>query len=551
MSTESPLPGARANEGPSPGPRRSSVGPTRVILALALPAFCLAAAIAARRTGWPRDHAANNVVILLLLALSGASLLTWFLCFSPLTRRARLISLAALFALAGAAAALLRIEQVTGELVPTLTWRWTRPPDERLEQPAPEPGGDPVDLLSTSPADFPQFLGPHRNVAYESVSLARDWTAAPPRLRWRQPIGAGWSAFAVVNGFAVTMEQRGEQELVVCYEAATGRIRWRHAVRTRHETVLGGTGPRGTPTIHEGKVYALGATGVLRCLNGRDGEEIWRRDLLRELNLTPDEDLNGVKWGRAASPLVVDQLVVTPFGGAPKRGPYHSLAAYHKDTGEPVWRAGDRQVGYSSPSEARLLEVRQILSVNEDNVSSHEPATGRLLWRHDWPGVSTSTPNCSQAVPLPGDRVLLSKAYGGGAELLQLRRSDDGAFLVETVWRDTALLKTKFANVAVFEGYAYALSDGVLECVELESGRRAWKGGRYGHGQILRVGELLLVQEETGSVTLAEASPRGLSELGRFQAIEGKTWNNVALYGRLLLVRNSVEAACYELPLEP
>ena len=415
----------------------------------------------------------------------------------------------------------------------------------------PSPRGETVDLLSTTPLDFPQFLGPQRNVAYDAVSLSRDWAARPPRLLWRQPIGAGWSAFAVVNGFAVTMEQRGEHELVVCYAAASGRVRWRHAVRTRYDTTFGGVGPRCTPTVHEGKVYVLGATGVLRCLAGGDGAEIWTRDLLGEMNLTPYQDLKGVAWGRAASPLIVDQLVITPLGGPTQQGRYCSLAAYHKETGEAVWLGGDRQVSYSSPTEALILGVRQVLIVNEDNVSSHDPASGEVLWQHDWPGSSTYDASCSQAVPLPGDRVLLSKAYRGGAELLRIRRSEDGSFRAETEWRDAALLKTKFANVAVHEGYAYALSDGVLECVQLDQGQRAWKDGRFGHGQILRVGDLLLVQDETGGVTLVEASPKRLSRLGAFQAIDGKSWNNLTLYGSLLLVRNAEEAACYELPLAP
>ncbi len=130
------------------------------------------------------------------------------------------------------------------------------------------------------------------------VRLARDWQARPPRLVWRHEIGAGWATFAAVNGFALTMEQRGDEELVTCYEVATGTLRWFHALPSRHQTVMGGVGPRATPTIRDGRVYALGATGILRCLDGATGQPVWTEDLLARIGITPDEDLSGIAWGR-------------------------------------------------------------------------------------------------------------------------------------------------------------------------------------------------------------------------------------------------------------
>ncbi len=193
---------------------------------------------------------------------------------------------------------------------------------------------------------------------------------------------------------------------------------------------------------------------------------------------------------------------------------------------------------------------RQILSVNEDNVSAHDPDTGASLWSYDWPGGSTFNPNVAQPVPIGTDSVLLSKAYGVGALLLRVEPTADGGFQASPVWRETRLLKTKFTNVVVHEGYVYGLSDGILECVDPESGTRRWKRGRYGHGQLLGVGSLLLVQAESGDVAMVEATPVEHKELGRFPALQEKTWNNPCLYGRLLLVRNGEEAACFELPVE-
>ena len=138
-----------------------------------------------------------------------------------------------------------------------------------------------------------------------------------------------------------------------------------------------------------------------------------------------------------------------------------------------------------------------------------------------------------------------------GALLVELVARADGTFDVRELWRDKRILRTKFTNVVLHGGHAYGLDEGILECVELASGRVLWKEGRYGHGQILLAGELLLVVAEEGEVLLIAARPDRANEvLGRFQALEGKTWNNPALAGELLVVRNAEEMAVWRLALE-
>jgi outer membrane protein assembly factor BamB len=144
--------------------------------------------------------------------------------------------------------------------------------------------------------------------------------------------------------------------------------------------------------------------------------------------------------------------------------------------------------------------------------------------------------------------MLLSKGYGAGAALWRLTAGQDGTITTQELWANPAVLKTKFANHVIHQGFVYALSDGILECIEFESGKKQWKKGRYGHGQILLVGDVLLVQAESGDVLLVEATPDKFHEIADFSAIDGKTWNNLCLYGDLLLVRNAEEAACYRLP---
>ncbi len=501
-----------------------------------------------------RDHAAANIATCVLAFLAVATLAVWFLFLSGFTWRLRLLVLAGCVAGLSLFAALFRIERFSGEMLPFFAYRFSAKPDWLLQSSFPQlAAGNAkvnVDLRRTTQYDFPQFLGPDGSDSVEHLRLARDWTDRSPKCIWRQAIGAGWSAFAAVNGHAVTMEQRGQWEMVTCYNIRTGQLEWAYATAVRYENLRGGVGPRSTPSISEGMVFAIGALGHLVCLDGATGKCLWEKDLLREYGITPDDEAAQVPWGRAGSPLVVGKRLIVPVGGG-KGGRLVSLAAYNKRRGSKIWEGGDRQISYSSPALVTLAGAEQVLSVNEDTLSGHDLQTGKLLWEHPWQGRTNSTPNICQAVPIPPNRVFVSKAYGQGAMLFQLDPSAGGTFATQLVWSRPRLMKTKFSNVATLGGYVYGLSDGVLECVDLASGSSKWKAGRYGHGQLLRVGDLLLVLSEKGEVALVEATPdRSNRVLGRFQAIEGMTWNNVCLYGPYLLVRNAEEAACYKLPLE-
>ncbi|MBN2476409.1 MAG: PQQ-like beta-propeller repeat protein [Pirellulales bacterium] len=499
------------------------------------------------------DHAIANIVTLIAGFAALMAMLVWFFLLSGYSGQVRSVLFAGGLSALAVLSIVLRIEGVSGEMIPRFALRFSRKPDELLRRPPTGlAAGDrqaAVDLTTTSDHDFPQFLGPDRNLTVDSVRLDRDWTGRPPRQLWRQGIGAGWSAFSVVGRYAVTMEQRGELELVTCYEVETGRLCWTHSTKTRFDTVLAGVGPRATPTIDEGMVYALGATGRLLCLDGATGESLWETDLRQQFHVTPEDEEREIPYGRAASPLIVGDLVVVPAGG-PGADRWVSLAAFDKRAGELVWQGGNHQIAYCSPALATLAAVEQILIVNQDYASGHDPRTGEVLWEYAWPGKSATNASASQPLPVPPDRVFLSKGYGHGASLVQLVPGGDGTLAAKTLWHDARVMRTKFTNAAVRDGYVYGLSDGILECVDLSTGCRQWKSGRYGHGQILLVDDLLLVLAETGELLLVEATPESPNQvLGQIQALEGKTWNNMALSGPLLLVRNAEEAACYRLPL--
>jgi outer membrane protein assembly factor BamB len=537
--------------------------PVRIIVALAIGMIVVVRSLM-RIDEPPRplnDVAFGNLMTLILGFIAILTIWIWMCFRSGWPRLVRLLALVSPLVpilIFMPYLGLLKLEEVNGDMLPRFALRWTTTHDRQLPPVETPPAVQPIDLNTTTPEDFPQFLGPARSGWVPGPKLARDWTAQPPKLLWKRPIGAGWSAFAAVNGYAVTQEQRGDREWITCYEIATGNPVWGHSIEARHEDrlTMGGIGPRATPTIHNGRVYALGATGVLQCLDGATGKEIWKQSLLERYgNLSQAEFEQLVQWGRAGSPLIVDDLVVVPAGGPAKEA--KNLAAFKAETGQVAWEAtcpriggGTEQIAYASPALAVLAGVRQILIVNEATASGHDPATGECLWSYEWPGHSNADASSSQAVPIGDDLVLLSKGYSGGAELVQLTRGEGNQLEPESKWKNPRALQTKFTNAVIYQDHAYALSEGILECVSLADGQRRWKHtrGRYGNGQILGVDDLLLVLAEDGRLALVELTPQKFNELARIQALDGKTWNNLCLYGRRLLIRNGQEAACYELP---
>jgi outer membrane protein assembly factor BamB len=495
------------------------------------------------------DQAVRNIISLILVFAALVSLLLWFVRESGHATALKQMVLGGLLGSVVLAAGMLRIERVSGDLVPEFVWRWAPPRDRLLAtRPVAAPAAGAPAWEPTS-ADFPRFLGPAGDLCLTEPLLDADWAARPPRELWRRPIGAGWSGFVTCGDHAVTLEQRGDDEVVACYSLATGAAEWTVSVAARHETVLGGVGPRSTPTIRDGVVYTTGATGWLHAIDGASGRVLWKRNVVADLGIDAAAHAMAVMWGRAGSPLVLDDVVIVPGGGPRGEQPeYASLVAYDRASGERRWTAGDEQISYTTPAIATLGGREVILTVNEARVVAYDRATRDVVGGFEWPGHSNSDASCSQAVVLDDRRVFISKGYGIGAAVFEVTETAALPWTLREVWHETGSLKTKFTNVAIHDGHAYGLSDGILECVRLADGKRMWKGGRYGQGQVLRVGPLLLVQAESGEVVLVDAASAKHTVRGRLAALSGQTWNNLCLAGRRLLVRNAEEAACYELP---
>jgi outer membrane protein assembly factor BamB len=382
--------------------------------------------------------------------------------------------------------------------------------------------------------DFPAFRGEGGQGQVEGVSLAREWAASCPRLLWRQAIGKGWGGFAIVGPRVYTQEQRGADECVVSYEAATGREWWVHYDRACFASPTAGDGPRATPSVFGGAVFTLGATGLLNCLDAETGERRWSVDVLA------DNQAGNLYHGLSGSPLVVGNLVVVSVG---RKG--RSLAAYDVHSGRRVWQAGSDPAGYGSPLLCTLGGREQVVILNRPGLAAHDPLTGEVLWTFPW--ANGEETNCSQPARVADDRLLVSTGYGKGSALLQVCQQA-GEWLVEPLWTSRRL-KTKFSSAVVRRGHAFGLDDGILACVSLADGSLRWRAGRYGHGQVLFVDDVLLIQCEDGDLAMVAADPARHCELARCRALHEKTWNYPALAGRLLLLRNDCEAACFELPV--
>ncbi len=531
-STESPGPTAPG------GQKRPPLVPIAIVLAETV---ALAALAYAEHAEWLSP--ANAFLAKFSTAGVGVILLfVWFVCFAPFSRSARALAGALGVAAVVLGMATLKIEGVSGDIYPRIRFRWSPHADETLGK-IDVAQGQTVDLAATTDHDYPQFMGADRRATLTGVDLSPDWSEDKPKELWRQPIGAGWSSFAVVGDFAVTQEQRGTEELITCYEVDTGKPRWAHVTPVRFEETLAGIGPRATPTIHDGKVYALGALGHLTCLDGASGKELWQRNIVTDFGAEETRPI----WGKSCSPLIHEGNVIVSAGGPNGK----SLVALDCTTGELVWSGGDDASSYSSPVLMTLAGVPQIVIVNAKSVVAHDPDDGRVLWRESWPEGALeqvqAEPSVAQPIAVGDDRILLSKGYGNGSALWQVSRNGD-TWSVSPVWRKKLNLKTKFTSPVIRDGFAYALDEGVLECVDLATGDKQWKRGKYGHGQVLLVDDLLLVQAENGDVALVKADPVRFVELARFRAIGGTGWNPPALSGRKLLVRSNLEAACYELP---
>ncbi|MEY4387121.1 MAG: hypothetical protein RLY20_2404 [Verrucomicrobiota bacterium] len=476
---------------------------------------------------WPFQK--RNLTSYEILVVTAILLLVWWTFFSRVANRLRLSVTFGLVGFGLACAALFRLTGMSGDMMPIVEFRWAAKP---LAVQTTDAGLTPPPAKASTASSFPQFYGPNRDGVLAGPPLATNWTLLPPEIVWRLPVGAGWSGFVVSDSICLTQEQQGEEECVFARELLTGRELWRHADRARYQTTIAGEGPRATPTIVSNRVFSLGSTGWLNCLDLASGELIWSRDVVKESGGKVPQ------WGATSSPLLVGDLVIVHGG----EGGSASVFAFRAADGTLAWKGGTGP-SYSTPVLAMLSGVPQVLAFNDGSVSGLNPTNGATLWQRPW---GNGNVVCATPLVVSSNRVLFSSGYGVGAELLELSRRTNGGLNVERIWKSIRM-KSKFAHMFQKDGCLFGLDDGIFACVNLADGSQKWKEGRYGHGQGLLVGGLYLLMAESGELVLLQPTPEAPNELGRFRVFNSKTWNPIALAGDLLLVRNDREAVCLRL----
>ncbi len=440
--------------------------------------------------------------------------------------------------------ALLRSGGMWGEFgALDLNWRWRPSHEEQLlarraDQPQPER----AELATAEAAkwlaqpEWPGFRGSDRTGRQHGPAISADWSTSPPEQVWKIPVGPGWSSFAVAGNLLFTQEQRGPLEMIVCYAADSGQEIWTQQVETRFFESMGGAGPRATPTLADGKLFVMGANGDLMQLDPLTGEIGWQVDLHEVANRDPPQ------WGFASSPLVVGSNVIVHAGGKGDKG----TLAFDVETGKLNWSAPAGDHSYCSPQLCTIADTDFVLMLTNAGLDFLDPQSGaqRLVYPWEYQGYRVLQPQI-----VNGDSVLLSTGMGVGTRCIRVFKSDD-VLTAEELWTSSQL-KPDFNDHVVHEDHCYGFDAAIFTCIDLASGKRMWKGGRYGKGQVLLLEDsgLLLVASERGDVVLLKADPTKHQELAKFRALEGKTWNHPVVVGDRLYIRNAQEAACYRLPL--
>lgn len=429
-----------------------------------------------------------------------------------------------------------RVNTVNGDFTPEFSWRWEENTVVVAETtPYKDINGTANVPAAAGPKDWPAFRGPERDGTARGITFSTDWAVNPPKQLWKRAVGAGHSSVAVVGDYLFTQEQAGPQEVVACYNALTGEPVWTRSVTTHHHDDMGGDGPRATPTVADGRVYAQSAGGMFQCFNAADGSLLWKQDL------TTPEDPKPPMYGFSSSALRVNDLLLQFSSGAGRR----SLIAFNPATGADVWVAAKDTGGYSSPHFATIAGVPQVLMLDSKGLQGFDPATGAMLWEHAWQ--QKKFPRCTQPYLTGDGGIILGANTDFGTRRVNVGKTDTG-WDVKEAWTNPKH-RPYFNDNVGHKGFYYGYDGNRLGCLDLATGEGKWEGTRYG-GQVMLVEamDMLLVLTEKGKVALVKADPAAFTEVAIVDAITGKTWNHPAIANGKLYVRNSQEMACFELP---
>ncbi len=391
---------------------------------------------------------------------------------------------------------------------------------------------------STSNGDWNQFRGPNRDNLSPERGLLKNWpNQGPPQAWTARGIGEGYSAVSISNGRVYTMGNLGPEEKVICLDLESGREIWTASNGAAYREGQG-NGPRGTPSIVDGRVYSLGANGDLSCLDAQTGQPHWRKNILREFGGS------NITWGISESVLVDgDKVICTPGG---QRA---TMVALSRDTGNVIWTASvptSPKASYSSPIAIEVGGVRQYVNFTHGGVVGVRASDGQVMWGHR--ESANGTANCSTPV-FHNDTVFTASGYDTGGSLFRLQ-SRNGQTVSQVAY-STKEMKNHHGGMVVVDGYLYGSSDpGILRCIELRSNRVVWQNRSVGKGSVSFADGHLYVRSEQGPVALVEATPDGYEEKGRFdqpQRSGRPSWSHPVIANGKLFLRDMDNLLAYDI----
>jgi len=391
--------------------------------------------------------------------------------------------------------------------------------------------------------DWPQFLGPHRNGVSAETGLVNAWPADGPEVVWRTPLGVSMSGVAVVKGAAFTMFQDKISQYVVCLNAADGKERWRTPVAPVYENAMG-HGPRATPTVADGHVFAFTGEGTLVALNVEDGRQLWSVNVPKLLKGKPNE------YGVSCSPLITDDRVIVHSGTTAA-----AVAAFGISDGKLAWQAGSGNAGYSSPVLLSLNGETQIVSLTAAGAIGIESVSGKELWSFPFP--TEFDCNTASPVRLNDQHILISAGENHGSVVLAVNSVKNGT-TAEKVWSSLgkdSQLRAEWQTPVIHEGHLYGLDNGGsagpitnLVCLRLTDHTTVWQKNRFGKSNLMLADGKLFLTTMEGEVVIVEASPEEFRELSR-ATIMDTTRQAPALADGHLFVCDDKEVVCINVKL--
>jgi outer membrane protein assembly factor BamB len=387
----------------------------------------------------------------------------------------------------------------------------------------------------TKPGDWPAWRGPLRDGISRETGLLTDWPENGLKVVWQAPAGTGYSSMAVVNGRLYTMFRHNDEEQVVCLDAYTGQQRWVYGYPTQYRNEYGG-GPRSTPAVEGDRVYAVGATGLLSCINANTGKKVWDHDLLAEF-AAPN-----LQWGVSFSPLVIFNMVFVMPGGPGGK----SLAAFNASDGRLIWQSGDDPAGYSSPILTSAAGVSQLLCFTGTALVSVKPSTGQILWRFPWETdhrVNATTPL------VRGDYVFISSGYGKGCALLKVVA--EGNKLEARPVYQTNGLRDHHSGSVLWGEHIYGFDEARLTCLDFRTGQVLWKERGFGQGTLVAADGHLFILSEDGKLAIGEARPDEFRKKASFKFSVQRCWTMPVIADGRLFVRDEEKIVCYDLRKSP